>query len=215
LYRQQQTLAEALGLADAAAQAGRRADTIPLQTAWDHVAHGRRLLSLNQLDLAHAEFKMALDMDASGFWPNFYVGVCAYRRALYSEALVSFHACVVLYPHTAECFYNRALVWTALEKLDEAVKDYNRALQLDPRLAVAALNRGMLHSTKRNFAAATADLQMALELGAEPAIVHYNRALVALARHDRPAALSHLRQALEHEPGHAQALDLRHRLKRE
>jgi serine/threonine protein kinase/tetratricopeptide (TPR) repeat protein len=215
LYRQLQTLAEALGLTELAAEAGRRADAMPPKTAWDHVALGRRLLRSGSLEQAQAEFKKALDLEPGGFWPNFYLGVCAYRRKAHPEAFVSFHACVVLYPQAAECFYNRALVLTALENLDEAMKDYDRALQLDPKLAVAALNRGVLHRNKNNLRAAIADLRMALELGADPAAVHFNWALVELAQHDRPAALSRLRRALQHEPGHVQALELQERLQRE
>jgi serine/threonine protein kinase/tetratricopeptide (TPR) repeat protein len=215
LYREQQTFAEALGLTDLAAEAGRRADAMPAKTAWDHVALGHRLLRSGQLEQAQAEFKKALDLDPGGFWPNFYLGVCAYRREAHSEAFVSFHACVVLYPRAAECFYNRALVSTALDNLEDALKDYDRALKLDPGLAVAALNRGIVHGNKKNLREAIADFQRALELGADPAAVHYNWALVELARDDRSAALARLRRVLQHEPGHVQALALQEQLQRE
>jgi serine/threonine protein kinase/tetratricopeptide (TPR) repeat protein len=215
LYRQQQTLAESLGLTELAAEAKRRADAMPPRTAWDHVTLGRRLLRAGHLDQAQIEFKKALDLEPGGFWPNFYLGVCAYRREAHPEAFVAFHACVVLYPQTAECFYNRALVWTALKNHDEALKDYTRALHIDPELAIAALNRGILHLKKANLRAATADLQRALESGADPATVHYNWALLELAQEDRAAALSRLRRALQHEPAHAQALHLQDRLQRE
>ena len=212
--RREQMLAEALGLQDLAAEAGRRSAQLSPRTAWEHVAIGRSLLHRAANEQALAEFKRALDLEPEAFWPNFYGGVCAYRQGRYAEALAAFHACVTLAPQTPQCFYNRALVLTALGKITEALRDYDRALRLDPEFAAAALNRGVLHRQNDDLPAAKADLKRALTLGADAAAVNYNLALVHLADNDPTAALTLVRRALQHNPQHQEAAKLRDKLEK-
>jgi serine/threonine protein kinase/tetratricopeptide (TPR) repeat protein len=208
----EQALAEALGLRGQAAEAERRSAQIPPRTAWEHVAIGRLLLHRAAYQQASVEFKKALDLEPEALWPNFYAGVCAYRLEHFEEALAAFHACVTLASRTPECWYNRALAWTALGNITEALRDYDRALRLDPGFAAATLNRGALHCQNKNLDAARTDLQRALTLGADAAAVHYNLARVHLADNEEAAALTHLRRALRHDPRHREALELRERL---
>jgi tetratricopeptide (TPR) repeat protein len=208
LARRERELAEALGLQDQAAEAERRAAQLPPRSAWDHVALGRSLLHRAAFEQASVEFKKAFDLEPKEFWPNFYAGVCAYRQENHYKALADFHACVTLASETPECWYNRALAWTALGDTEQAVRDYDRALRLDPSFAAATLNRGVLHWQNKNLDLAKADLQNALILKADPAVVNYNLALVYRADKDHDAALTHLRQALKYNPHHREALEL-------
>jgi serine/threonine protein kinase/Tfp pilus assembly protein PilF len=210
----EQALAETLGLRDQADEAGRRSALLSPRTAWEHTALGRSLLHRAAYEQAAVEFKKALDLETAAFWPNFYGGVCAYRQAHFEEALAAFHACVTLAPQTPECFYNRALAWTALGNNTEALHDYDRALRLDAGFAAAVLNRGVLHRCNHDSAAARTDLQRALTLGADSAAVYYNLALVHLADKDEAAALTLVRRALQKNPRHQEAVELQERLEK-
>ncbi len=170
------------------------------RTAWEHYALGRSFLSDGNLERAAAELDRAVRLGPSSLWPNYYYGLCAYRRKRYDDAALAFSVCIGAAPGNAKCHYHCALAWTALGRPDRALADYDYALQLDPALAAALLNRGMLHYRAARYDLAVADLQGALRQGADPAMASYDLAIVHLARHDRAAALSNLRQVLVHDP---------------
>jgi tetratricopeptide (TPR) repeat protein len=149
LDHERQAHAAALGLADVAGAAGRRATEPAPRTAWEHYALGRALLRAGDLARADAHFEQALGQQPQGLWPHFYKGQCAYRRQDYQDAAAAFTACVALAPDRAWCYYNRGLAYQALGRCGRALRDYDRALQLDPTLAEAAQNRGMLESSGR------------------------------------------------------------------
>jgi serine/threonine protein kinase/Tfp pilus assembly protein PilF len=182
LFEEQRAVFLALGLADRARDAARRAAEVSPRTAWEHYALGRALLHGGDLSRAASEFEQALELDPQSFWPNFYHGWCAYRLKQPEEALASFRICVALRPDAAWCFYNRALAHAALQQNDRALKDYNRALQMDAELAPAYLNRGLLHYREKDYARATSDFGAALRAGADPAIVRQNLELVSKAQ---------------------------------
>jgi serine/threonine protein kinase/tetratricopeptide (TPR) repeat protein len=175
------------------------------RTAWEYYALARAWLQVDELDRAAAALDRALHLQPQGFWPNFYRGVCAYRRGRHVEAYAAFEVCAALQPETAACYYHRALAAAALGQFANALRDYDRTVKADPEFAPAWLNRGLLHYQARDYASALADLQQALEQGAPPVVTHYNLALVHQARHDYPAAIEHLRQTLGLQPDHGRA----------
>jgi serine/threonine protein kinase/tetratricopeptide (TPR) repeat protein len=115
-------------------------------SAWDHCALGRCFLRAGDLEGAAREVERAVRLRPQGLWPNFYQGVCAYRRGRYVDAVTAFSVCVGAAPGAAHCFYNRALAYAALGRTDEALRDYAGALRRDPALAGAAFDRGILRS---------------------------------------------------------------------
>ena len=206
---QRQMHAQALGEAEAG---GRLSGNMSPRNAWEHYALGRAFLQSGDLEGANRGLTAALVLEPHAFWPNFFHGVCAYRRGQFTEAVAAFSVCVGSDPANAGCFYNRALAYTAMGHADRAMADYGYALRLDPALAPAYLNRGLLHYRDRHYAEAKDDLQQALGAGADPAAVYYNLALVYWAERDRPRALENLQQALAHQPDHADARRLRETL---
>ena len=66
----------------------------------------------------------------------------------------------------AECFFNRALCYEALDRPEEALADLDRAGELDPRLAAVPLHRGMLLTKLNRPDEALAELSRAGQLGA-------------------------------------------------
>jgi tetratricopeptide (TPR) repeat protein len=221
LCREQQTHAEALGLAEVAVQAKTKGDGLPPATSWEHCALGRSHLQSGHLDDAAEEFKEAIGLEPGGLWPNYYYGVCVYRLNRAKEALEPFSVCLGAASRTnatsgdqntkriqAQILYNRALAHAATGAIPQAIEDYSSVLNVDPDMGKAALNRGVLHYKRQMYEQAKADLERALNLNAPPAVVHYNLALVCSAQKNHDAALAHVRKALQHEPGNkdAQAL---------
>jgi serine/threonine protein kinase len=183
------------------------------RTARDNYVLGRSLLEAGRLPEAAAALGRAVELQPQGFWPNFYQGVCAFRRGRYADAEACFRVCVALAPGRPECYHNRALARAALGQAEGALADCDRALSLVPDFAPALLNRGLLHLSGGRPAAARADLLRAGEAGADPAAVHYNLALVCLAQDDRAGARAEVDRALAEAPDHARARDLRARLR--
>lgn len=112
-------------------------------------AIARSLLRAGDGTRALDEFRRVVEAEPQNFWANFYRGRCAYRLRRYEESLIAFSVCVALAPAQAECFYNRALVHSALRQTREALADYDRALKLDPSLTAAAANREALRRQSR------------------------------------------------------------------
>lgn len=165
-------------------------------TAWEHYALGRALLRSGELAQAEKEMQKALELEAHGLWPNFYMGLCAFRLGRYADAALAYSVCIGTAPEAASCYYNRALAFSAQGMREQAIRDYDRALRYDPSLAAAAMNRGMLHYEAKRFAEALDDLKRAQSLGADPAAVSFNLALIHLARGERGTALKELHRAL-------------------
>jgi serine/threonine protein kinase/Tfp pilus assembly protein PilF len=183
------------------------------RTAREHTALGRSFLTSGDLARAAEQLAAAIVLDPAGRWPNFYSGLCAYHQRRYEDAVAAFSVCIGVSPRVAGCFYNRALAYAALGRIDEAMHDYDHALELDPTHAAAALNRGMLRFERKHFDQAIADLRLALELGADPATVHYDLAVVHLAANELTAARDNIHRALQHDPAHELARQLRDSLR--
>jgi serine/threonine protein kinase len=180
-------------------------------SSWEHYALGRSFLRSGQLDRAAEELEGAVRSQPQALWPNFYRGLCAYRRGRYADAVAAFSICIGAAPEPAGCFYNRALAYEGLGSTEQALHDYDQALRLDPTLAVAAQNRGMLHYRAKHYADAIRDLHRAGELGADPAVIAFDRALVNLARGEYGLARRDLSRALSHDLQHAEARKLQDR----
>jgi serine/threonine protein kinase/Flp pilus assembly protein TadD len=191
-----------------------RAVALAPRTVWERTAIGRSLLREGELEYASEELRQALDLEPHDPWSNYYYGLCAYRLKRFQDAALAFSVCVGSAPELPGCYYSRALALTALGRIDEAITDYNRTLQLEPGMAVALLNRGMLHYQQRRFDQALADLTQALGRGADPVIANYDLALVNTARGESAEALLSLGRALQRDPGHAESLRLRDKLRR-
>jgi tetratricopeptide (TPR) repeat protein len=110
------------------------------KTAWEHSSVGRALLRAGRTDAAATEIAAALQQDPYGLWPNFYSGVCSYRRGRYADAVAAFGVCIGAEPNAAGGYCNRALALLALGRKDEARRDYDRARQLDPQLSISSLD---------------------------------------------------------------------------
>jgi tetratricopeptide (TPR) repeat protein len=145
---------------------------------------------------------MALELDPSATWPNFYAGVCANQLGRHAEAVTAFSVCIGALPDEAECYYNRGIALFKLGRTIQALADYDFSIRLEPKLASAWLNRGILQCELRNYAESIKDLRQSLQLGIDPAIVHYNIARVHMAAGNRESARLEIDHALASGANH-------------
>ncbi len=167
------TLAEAAKLCgpnpvleEAGRQLGNKVERTSLSArdAWEHAALARLFLRRDLLERAGAEARQAVALDPRGLWPNFYLGLCAFRQGQFADATIAFSVCIGASPDAAACFYNRGRSFAALNNLDRALADYQEALRHDPNLGAALVNRGLLLVRSGRFAEARHDFQQALQL---------------------------------------------------
>ncbi len=144
LCREREAHARALGLMDIADEAERQSVSLAPRSAWEHCALGLVDFRAGNFRRAAEQMDRALELEPGGLWPNFYKGSCAYRLHEHEEAATAFSVCVVLAPHSAWCWHNRALAHAGLGRLDRARRDCDRALLLDPTLAEARALRRQL-----------------------------------------------------------------------
>ena len=215
LQRERFLHASALKLNREAHAAAEASERQPPETAWEHYALGRSYLLAGDLEHAATYLDRAVDLDPGGFWPNFYQGICAYRRGKYQDAVSAFRAALTASPKVAVAYYNRGLAYSRISNREHALSDYSQALRLNPNLAEAALNRGLVYFQQKDYHKAGADLKYALAEGSDPATTHYNLALVYLAQKKRADALSHARLALQFQPDYGEARELASKLQRD
>jgi serine/threonine protein kinase len=134
LSQQRQRVAAALGLRDIARRAEEQMAALTPRNAWEHHAIGRSLLRSGEYDRAAKEFRQAVEHNPQDFWPNFYLGICAYRQSQFESALAAFSACVALRSDRAECYLNRGLAYEALGCRELAADDFATARRLDATL---------------------------------------------------------------------------------
>jgi tetratricopeptide (TPR) repeat protein len=108
---------------------------------WPHYALARALLRSGDVDRPAAEAERAVQLQPHGLWPNFYHGLCAYRRGRYADAVTAFSVCIGAAPDAAGGYYNRALAFAALGEKAQAHRDYDRARRLDATLPPLPIGR--------------------------------------------------------------------------
>ena len=117
-------------------------------------------------------------------------------------------ACTLLIqknPRNAVYYFNRAISYRELGKVDLALADYNRAVEINPRYYEAFNNRGTIYMNRRDNERALQDFTRAVEINPKYAIAHNNRG-EALENMDRlEDALAAYSRAIDLNPKYARA----------
>jgi len=190
-------LADLRGNIYEAKEARRKANLLTPRNAWEWAALGRELLGSDLPKEAHAAFQRAVELQPDGFWPHFYLGICAFRLGGHSEAAETFRVCLALAPRSVVSNYNRGLTLARLGKDEEALRHFSRAIELDATAGDAHLQRALLHRKARHLPPAVEDLKQALLLSNDKAEAHYQLAEVYQATSLLDLARRHVALALQ------------------
>ena len=105
------------------------------QTVRSHVAEGNEAYVEERHPDAEAEYKKALEKDASSREAHFNLGDTYYKQKRYDEALKSFASAEALATRKSDkssAFYNTGNSLFKAEKLAESIEAYKQALRQDP-----------------------------------------------------------------------------------
>ena len=126
----------------------------------------------------------AVALQPQGFWPNFYEGVCAYRRGHFVEAEAALRVCVALRPNSA-----RVITTTASSKTPWAVGTERKPTTIRRCNSIPTWRRpgstAAAWITRKSARTKRRDLVKRRAHGADTAAVHYNLALVQRARGEK------------------------------
>ena len=106
----------------------------------------------------------------------------------------------------ASTYVNRGVLYLAMARYDEALRDFDAALAVEPRLGEAMVNRGgaLIGMGRDAQGIAEIDRGLALHPG-EPEKAYFNRALAEERLNDLKGAYFDYKRALELRPGWRQA----------
>ena len=108
-------------------------------------------------------------------------------------------------PRNAVNYYNRAISYRELGKIDLALADYNRAIELNPRYYEALNNRGTIYISRGDNERALQDFTRSTEVNPRYAIAHNNRGEALENLNRLEDALAAYSRAIEFNPKYARA----------
>ncbi len=121
------------------------------------------------------------------------------------SALQDFVMAVSLDPAHIDARTERAQVYRAGGRLDDALSELTRAVEVRPDYAVGYLARARIHYETENLQEAVADCDRALEINPQYARAWHNRGLVSLERGHLKTAIDNLTRAISADPEYASA----------
>jgi tetratricopeptide (TPR) repeat protein len=107
----------------------------------------------------------------------------------------------------AGSYVNRGVIYMAIKRPDDALKDINRALGIDGNTAEAYLNRGNIWFATGEITKAVVDYDLAIKLGVQKVhVAHLNRGIARESLGYLSAAQRDYQAALEAQPEWSEAL---------
>jgi tetratricopeptide (TPR) repeat protein len=105
---------------------------------------GLRLLKAGQIDQAIDVLGKVLQADSEDAKAHMYIGIAYYQK---NDRLHSIHHLEesLRLEETPKGYYNLGLVYEAVHRVDEAVRQYRMALEMDPNYELAKLALKRLH----------------------------------------------------------------------
>jgi len=128
-----------------------------------------------------------------------YAGTCHQEMGQLEEALKHYDIAVKKDPSNGTYYYNRGIVKSKLEKLEEAVEDYNKALEyiIETQLQFnTKFSKGICLRRLGKLDASIKELQEAVSLKGDKASAHNNLGLSYFEREDFEEALNSFTKAI-------------------
>ncbi len=122
------------------------------------------------------------------------------ENEMYRAAVKEYEKAVKLYPEYAEAYNNLGVVYTQLEKQQEAMSACLKATKIIPNYIDAHYNLGRLYDLREKYDKAIAEYRKTVELSPRDAIAYNNLAVALLNKGDNDEALEAYLQALKIMP---------------
>jgi serine/threonine protein kinase/Tfp pilus assembly protein PilF len=179
------------------------AASLPPQNALDHFLIGEEQYRRNEWEQATNSFKLALNLQPSHFWAQFFHAVCNLKLQQWETAKAGLNACLSQQPDFVWAYLFRSIANEKLQALQEAEADFQKVLQLNPNedaRYVLFLTRGILHFNQKELERAASDFRSAMALKAEQYNAYVNLAQVYLAQREFEHAAEQMEVALRFRP---------------
>ena len=169
-----------------------------LSEALQHHQSGR-------LDAAARLYEQILTRDGDDADALHLLGVVAFQRGDYPQAVERIGRAIALNPGAAPYYCNLAEAYRMSGQLDRAAACCRTALRLQPDYPEAHNNLGMARLAQGDAADAAEQFRAALRLRPDAALFHNNLGNALRAQGARAEAVSHFRQAAQLAPALAEA----------
>ncbi len=113
---------------------------------------------------AEAQYRRVLDVFPKSFDCRHLLGVIAYQRGNYADAIEQIDAALKINAHIADAHFNRGNVFKKMKRLEEALESYDRAAELKPDDPLILNSRGTVLRELKRFADALDDLNTVVAL---------------------------------------------------
>ncbi len=163
------------------------------KVALQHLDEGRPSLAMETLDSAIQRY--GNDADLRGIR-----GSLLLQRGELGAALADVDKAVALKPGDPLHLTNRAQIYRAFKRDEEALADLNKALEISPDLISARYNRGSLAYTRGDLETAMQDFEHCIALDPHMAPPYFNRAAVYDAMGERELAISDIERFIQIAP---------------
>jgi len=101
-------------------------------------------------------------------------------------------------------FYNRAIMYTAMQQNDKAIEDYTTTIEIDSTYVNAFSNRALRYEEQGKYNLALEDITKAIKLNLSKTVYYSTRADIYLALKDYKKALEDFSKAIELDPDNAE-----------
>lgn len=127
-------------------------------------------------------------------------GVAHFELKSYENAMLDYGQAIQIEPSLYKPYFNRALLFTAQNRLSDALADYNKAVEAAPDTADVYLNRGQVLALLDSIPAATSDFEKAVSLNGKNVQAWYNLGNTYYRLKDYPRAIANFRKATLIDP---------------
>ena len=169
------------------------------------VKRGNSYTRTNQLDLAAADLKRAIELDPRNSRAYAARGVLQGARGDNTRALADFNTALQFDPNYGYALAQRATVNVRLGNLDAAKPDLERALVLNPSEATAYSTRGRVNRLQNQLDAALEDFSKAIALDVRWTYPLIQRGETWQLKGDYARAIADFDAVLVLQPGNAEA----------
>ena len=125
------------------------------------------------------------------------LGVDAYWRGDYDQAIILFTEAINLEPKNARYHYNRATVYDAKGANDQAIEDYTQAIKLDSNYTDAYYGRATINLNRGKYDEALADFDQTISLHPNYVAAYHNRGIAYYHKGDHATAIRDYTKAIE------------------